>query len=185
MRAIDRFLQGWRIRKASPFVRAGDRLLDIGCFDGAFIGAVCDRVSAAVGIDPLGDPAVRGKVTILRGTVPGDSRLESASFDCVTMLGTLEHVAEPAAIGRECFRLLKPGGRVVLTVPHSVIHRVVDVMMRLGISDGMGLAVDFGFDVHSTEPLFVQAGFRVLERRRFQLGLNHLYVFEKSNSPAR
>ena len=179
MRALDRWLRRWRIRMAERYVRPGDRLLDIGCHDGAFIESVRARVSAAVGIDPLATPMRNGRATILRAVFPEEARLEPESFDCVTMLATLEHIGDPAAVCRECFRLLTPGGRLVLTVPHVGAHHLVSALMWLGVLDGMGVEGHRGFAVRTTEPTLSNAGFRLLERRRFELGMNYLYVAEK------
>jgi 2-polyprenyl-3-methyl-5-hydroxy-6-metoxy-1,4-benzoquinol methylase len=179
MRAIDRLLQRWRMQKALPYVPAGAEVLDIGCYDGAFVNLLRARAKRVVGIDPLATPSEDGTVTILRGSVPGDPRLEAESFDCVTLLGTLEHMADAAAVARECYRVTRPGGRVVLTVPHSLAHRIVHALMELRISDGMGLEVDYGFDVRTTAPILTAAGLRLVKKQSFELGLNHLYVFEK------
>jgi len=43
--------------------------------------------------------------------------LEDARFDCAVCTGTLEHVADPGAVGRELVRLLKPGGIAYIDVP--------------------------------------------------------------------
>src|SRR5215472_3882568 len=113
MSAVDRLLQRWRIRMAEPFIRTGDRLLDIGCFDGALIQRVLPRISYAAGIDPRATPSENAKVTIFRGVFPAMSPWQPASFDCIAMLATLEHVSDPGDVGRRCFELLSPGGRLV------------------------------------------------------------------------
>ena len=169
---------------AAPYVRPADRVLDIGCGDGAFIESVRARVSRAVGIDPVASPSENGNVTILRGAVPGDPRLESERFACITMLATLEHVADPSAVGRECFRLLEPGGRLVVTVPHRLVDRILPALVSVGVADGMGLDPHLGFDSRTTEPMLVHAGFRLTAKHFFELGLNCLYVFEKPLAPA-
>src|SRR5438876_10817844 len=121
MRTLDRILQRWRIARAIPYVRPGDRLLDIGCFDTSLIDRVNGRIRSAVGIDPLAEPhrSADGRVEFMRGTTPGDVTFPADSFDCITMLAVFEHVPQREALAAECFRLLSPGGRVVLTVPHK------------------------------------------------------------------
>jgi 2-polyprenyl-3-methyl-5-hydroxy-6-metoxy-1,4-benzoquinol methylase len=172
------------MRMADRYVRPGDRLLDVGCHDGAFIESVRGRVTTAVGIDPLATPMQSGAVTILRGVFPADARLAPDSFDCVTMLATLEHVDDPVAVARACFRLLAPGGRLVVTVPHVIAHHLVSALMWLAVLDGMGIEGHRGFDVRSTWPTLSNAGFRLLEQRRFELGMNHLYVAGKPAAPS-
>ncbi len=46
------------------------------------------------------------------------------SFDAILCTEVLEHVAEPIEVIRECARILKPGGRLILTAPlGSGIHQ--------------------------------------------------------------
>ncbi len=179
MRAADRILQRWRIRKVAPYIHTADRLLDAGCHRGELIEYVRPRLASAVGIDPVAEPRQGDGVTILRGTLPGDARLESASFDCVVMLAVLEHMPDPAAVLADCYRLLRPGGRLALTVPHPFVDQIVDFLVRIGVADGMDFDSHHGFDVSRVEPLASRIGFRLVVKRSFQLGLNRLFVFRK------
>ena len=45
--------------------------------------------------------------------------LRSDSFDAVVNIVTLEHVREPACVIAELARVLRPGGRLLLVVPHE------------------------------------------------------------------
>ncbi len=179
MKQLDHLLQRWRIAKAVPFVRSGDRLLDIGCFDRTLAERVAGRAAFVTGIDPAAEPYRDARVEILRGVVPGVPGLASGSFDCITLLAVLEHVPDPKALAEECARLLAPGGRLVVTVPHPAVDRILDLLLWLRLADGMDVGGHHGFDVGATEGIFVAAGLRLSRRARFQLGLNHLFVFEK------
>jgi hypothetical protein len=80
--------------------------------------------------------------------------------------------------------LLKPGGRVVVTVPHPSVDYIVHALVWVGASDPADLEGHHGFDVNQTERMFVDAGLRSTTRRSFELGFNRLYVFEKPRAAA-
>src|SRR5207302_9201701 len=105
-------------------------------------------------------------------------------FDAVVMLATLEHIRDKDPLGRACFRLLRPGGRLVITVPAGFVDTIVHVLCALRLADGMSLDEHHGYDPRTTPQVFGRHGF-VLERwRRFQLGLNHLFVLQKPRTVA-
>jgi len=198
VKALDRFLQSWRIAKALPHVRHGDRLLDVGCADRSLIDSVLDRVDLAVGIDPLvepliehttapgseppAEPARSRRVELVRGRFPQDAPFERGSFDCVTALAVLEHVDDPRRFAEACARILAPGGRVVLTVPHRFVDRILDALIALRVADGMAAEEHHGFDLEEARRAFEAAGFRLEVEERFQLGLNRVFVFQRTST---
>ncbi len=186
MKWLDRHLRDLRIRQALPFIRGGDRLLDIGCFDLTLLRLVQERVRLAVGIDPLATPMQDGRLRLIRGVVGGTKghRFDAESFDCITMLAVLEHVPDPDGLAAECFRLLAPGGRLVITVPDAKVDRILSVLHRLRLIHGMSLEEHHGYDAARTGPVFERAGFTVLRRSTFELGLNNLFVFQRPARPA-
>jgi SAM-dependent methyltransferase len=185
MKLLDRVLQRWRAGIAADWVPSGARLLDVGCADGLLLRQLAPRLSRAVGVDPHAERSVSSGVEILPGRFPGEPRFAAESFDCVTLLAVLEHVLEPEVLASECYRVLSPGGRVVLTVPHPFVDRILELSMRVGLLDGMGAEEHHGFDPSATGGLFEDAGFLTLVDRRFQLGLNRLFVFERPGAGAR
>ncbi len=179
MKPLDRFLQRWRIAKATRFVRSGDRLLDVGCFDRTLLDRVSDRIAAGTGVDPEAIPYDDGRLRVLAESFPKPGLFETGSFDCITLLAVLEHVDDPSGLAAECHRLLAPGGRLVVTVPHPFVDRILDVLIRLRILDGMEAEAHHGFDVARTGPIFREQGFTLMHRAAFQLGLNHLFVWQR------
>ena len=180
MRWLDRLLQRWRIEKAVAHVHAGDRLLDVGCHEGELFERVAGRIGVATGVDPVAAPREGVGVRIVRGVFPGDFAPEPGSIDCITALAVLEHVPDPPGFARACAAALAPGGRVVLTVPHPFVDRILDVLIALRLVDGMAHEEHHGFEAASTPALFAEAGLSLARRERFQLGLNTLYVFTKA-----
>lgn len=72
-----------------------------------------------IGIDfnprPLPVAQMRG-LDVSQGS--GDALpFPSATFDLVAMLDTIEHIPDELAVLRECQRVLKPGGKLIITVP--------------------------------------------------------------------
>jgi 2-polyprenyl-3-methyl-5-hydroxy-6-metoxy-1,4-benzoquinol methylase len=180
MKWLDRYIRDLRIKQALPFIKDGDRLLDVGCFDLTMLRLAKPRVKLAVGIDPLATPLTEGNLRVIRGLVGAehDNGLEPASFDCITMLAVLEHVPDAPGFAREIARLLAPGGRVVITVPDAKVDHILAVLHKLHLIHGMSLEEHHGYDVKQTRPMFEAAGLKMTARRTFELGLNNLYVFE-------
>jgi 2-polyprenyl-3-methyl-5-hydroxy-6-metoxy-1,4-benzoquinol methylase len=68
MKALDRFLQRWRIAKTGPYIANGTRVLDVGCSDGALFRQLGSRIGEGVGIDPdLREPVELPGVHLLPG----------------------------------------------------------------------------------------------------------------------
>lgn len=112
-----------------------DRLLDVGCHDGASTAAFAARSHRAVGVD-LDLPAlVRGRGAhrnlLLAGASAAALPFADASFDCVVFSEVLEHV--PAQLEETCVReirrVTRAGGALVLTTPHRGSFWWLDPLM--------------------------------------------------------
>jgi SAM-dependent methyltransferase len=182
MKLGDRVLQQWRIRRAARVIPDGARVLDVGCFDDRLFLHLGRRLgSGSVGLDPLlPQPVEAPRFRLVSGHFP-DACTAEASFDVITMLAVLEHVAS-ADLPRwaaACSRLLVPGGVVVATVPAPLVDAILETLIRLRILDGMSTEEHHGFEPDMAPRVFEDAGFRLTRRTQFQLGLNNLFVFEK------
>ena len=180
MKFLDRVLQRWRIEKTRPYLRPGDRVLDVGSADGALFRAF-PFLGPGVGIDPqIEERFFPAHVRPVRGTFPQDLS-DEGPFDVVTLLAILEHVpsAAQAALADSCVRRLRPGGLILLTVPSPAVDHVLSLLMTLRLLDGMETGQHYGFSPAQTVPLFESASAVCVARQRFQLGLNCLFAFQK------
>ncbi len=98
------------------------RLLEIGSGGGRFL----DRMRRAgwevegIEFDPRAAERVAARFGIRVATGPlAERRYAADSFDAVAMSQVLEHIHDPRNLLRECRRVLKPGGRLVVTTPNS------------------------------------------------------------------
>lgn len=154
-------------------------MLDVGCADGALFERFGGRISGGIGIDPDATPATpRANVRIMRGWFPAD--VPDERFDVITMLAVVEHLPESAYAdtGTAVARHLRPGGRLVITVPEPAVDRIVHLLGRVRLVDGMALHEHHGFATEEVARIFEPHGLRLVAHRRFQLGLNNLFVFE-------
>jgi 2-polyprenyl-3-methyl-5-hydroxy-6-metoxy-1,4-benzoquinol methylase len=112
--------------------KSTDSVLNIGCFDGALeYYFLRGKVKHFQGID-LNESAVTiakrwaselGLPTNTFQVSAGESLpFGDASFDKVLCLDVFEHVADEQRVADEIFRVLKPGGTLVLSVPHDFLN---------------------------------------------------------------
>ena len=169
---------------ARPYIANGARVLDVGCSDGELFRQLGSRIGEGVGIDAdLHESVEMPGFELIPGTFPENLR-DSRRFDVITMLAVLEHVPRErqADIARACSRYLEPGGYLVVTTPAPVVDRILDVLLFLRLIDGMSLEQHYGFDPSDTPAIFSPHGLTLVKFRRFQLGLNNLFVFRKGAS---
>jgi SAM-dependent methyltransferase len=181
MKALDRFIQRWRIGQARRFIPAQARVIDIGAHEGELFQALGPRLQWGYGVEPLCPEILRrDKFMVVPGYFPAQ-RPPEGDWDAVTMLAVLEHVPTPAqpALAAACHEVLKPGGRVIITVPAKAVDHILAALRFLHLIDGMSLEEHYGFAPADTVRIFAAPHFRLLHRSRFQGGLNHLFVFER------
>ena len=96
------------------------RLLDVGCFTGVSLAVAQRRGWQAAGLEPsqLGRKMAfeHFGLEVWSGILPSPD-LPPESFDVVTLWDVIEHVPDPGAVVRECWRLLRPGGVLGLGTP--------------------------------------------------------------------
>lgn len=98
------------------------RLLDVGCGNGEFMAFMRDLGWQVTGVEP-DLAAVRAAkdlfgLEVLHGYLE-DTNLPQTSFDAITMNHIIEHVPDPNETLRECFRLLKEEGQLIMVTPNT------------------------------------------------------------------
>ncbi len=180
MKTGDRFIQSWRIRLAARWIPQGARVLDIGCHQGEFFKWMDDKISPSVGVDPLcKETATLEGHQFFSASLQDCPPFESNSFDAIVLLATIEHIRDKTVIARETARLLRAGGRVIITAPSLMVDKILDILLSLRIVDGMSLEEHHGFTPDELIDIFTAVGFQLIKKQKFEMGLNNLYVFER------
>ncbi|MCC7411058.1 MAG: methyltransferase domain-containing protein [Gammaproteobacteria bacterium] len=157
----------WRSRWQFAFDAIGEnaRVLDAACGDGVFGDMLIQRKRCQViGLDISAYARARAQERGLQTYACDISSqpfpVADASVDCVTMLCCLEHVFDPGHALREAARVIKPGARVLVTLPNAVqiAFRLAFLTGRLSsdllhTNDGEGLHIRFFDYAHDFERL--------------------------------
>ena len=155
------------------------RVLDVGTAGGSFLAVAKRRGWEVIGCEPSRWLCEWGSrhygIEIRPGTI-FDLALPDRSVDVVSLWDVLEHVPDPLAVLRECRRVVKDDGLIVVNVPDS----------DSWIAKAMGRRWVFLLSVHlyyfalgSLTRMLDTAGFKVVRHsahwQRLELG----YVFQR------
>ncbi len=180
---LEPLLRWMRFRQVMPQIPVGARLLDVGCGHSAtFLKAAADRIESGIGIDFKVKPMRFQNIQTVQLRLAEALPFEAASFDVVTMLAVLEHIEHEKPILQEIYRVLKPGGRLVLTVPSIWAQPVLEFLSyRLKLVDEREIRDHKRYYTRADlEAVLVQeTGFRAFHHRYFQLGMNNFCTVQK------
>ncbi len=152
-------------------------LLEIGSSYGFLLAAFEADGWDVVGVDPedLACQYAKEKhdLKVISGTLQ-ESNFKPDSFDVVIMNHVIEHVPDPVGMLEDIYRVLKPGGHLVMETPvyDTITHRLLAHRERSLSCDGH----IYFFTTDSLERTFRLAGFEPVQRRRVgrSLTLNRL-----------
>jgi SAM-dependent methyltransferase len=189
----------WMMASFLPHLHG--RVLEVGAGIGTISERYVDAAREVVLVEPAptlhaklarkfaDKPHVHTAHAFLEGVVGrdlGGLRVEEGTFDTAIMVDVLEHIEDDEATLRTLFRLLKPGGKLLIFVPAlPVLYGAVDAHIghfrryTRGSLERVIRAADFRietlryFDLLGTVPWFVNG--RILKRKAVSDGGLRLY----------
>ncbi|HEX3675756.1 MAG TPA: class I SAM-dependent methyltransferase [Rhizomicrobium sp.] len=163
-----RYGKGFRTKQAVAAltrhidVTAPVAILDVGSNRGSFARAALDEAPHAhiVAVEP--DERVAASCACLERTTLivsriEDAALESERFDVVHSCHTIEHLAGPAGTLADHWRVLKPGGLLIIDAPNTAILEAEDIVEEWFIDKHL-----YHFSPRTLMRMIVGAGFDIV-----------------------
>ena len=179
--AFDHAVAWFRFRAALTHIRPQTRVCDIGCGLGAhFLHRAHSRIGFGVGIDDqvLGAPT---GICVVRGDITRGLPFVGEQFDHAVMLAVLEHLTHPEPLLGDIYRILAPGGSLIMTWPQGLIDPALNLLHAFGF-----ISKEMESDEHQDRvpvsellSILTGIGFTDPHHRKFEFGLNNLLVCSK------
>lgn len=163
-------LEDERLNAVLPHIQG--RLLDIGAGSNTLVR----RYGNGIGVDVHN---WGGGVMVLKDSsrIPFCDR----SFDTITLIACLNHIPNRQAVLYEARRLIKPDGRLIITMINPILGDIGHAVWWYGEDrkrGGMKKGEVGGLWSHHIEQMCRQAGFQLQLHRRFVYKMNNLYIFK-------
>ncbi len=177
------FFRVIRNKKVMKHIRDNSELLDLGCGgDFYLLRQVKNRIMSGTGIDTAVKNYSSDRITIKNLKLAGKLPFKSKSFDTITMIAFIEHIKNPGKILKECNRVLKNKGIIIITTPLSKARPFWEMLVNLGLTEEKNTKEHVHyFSPEEVESLLRDAGFRIKVSKKFEFGMNYIAVGEKYN----
>ncbi len=171
---FEKIFQELRIRQVLRYIPRGGVLVDLGCDQPQVL---IDRVRAdmkvCIGVDIAVQPHKDGNVKVIRQAISKKISIPSNSAHVITMLAVLEHLKYPEEIVKECNRILKKGGVLLITVPSPANKPVLELFAKLGlVRREMIEQHENYFTKPRLKKICKEAKFRIVTAENFEFGFN-------------
>lgn len=184
MTLLDKLLRYWRVKVALKYQpEIMESVFDIGCDDGYLLKKLICITKRQDGIDPHSRIASVGNYSeIKNGFFPSaieDYQMQ-ASYDAIFALAVFEHFSESdiRQSASVIARMLSPKGRLIVTMPHPFVDKILDFLISLHLIEGQKLDEHHSFDPDILLT-YLSDSLRLVKHKKFQFGLNNVFVFER------
>jgi 2-polyprenyl-3-methyl-5-hydroxy-6-metoxy-1,4-benzoquinol methylase len=188
MPLLSKYLTRSRLSQVQKFV--GKRVLDVGSGYGELLDFLPLGVESVVFLDRNAERLPKLKARLSGSTLQGEFlqgdigeqviQLAPESFDTIVMAAVLEHLRSPDWALKQAHRLLKPGGRLVITTPTSLGGKLHWLGSLFGLTNREAAEEhERFFNARSLKALLRRNGFNLERYERFLMNLNQLVVARK------
>lgn len=121
---IDWYYQKWKweYKITEKLLKQDDRVLEIGCGNGAFLERINDQVKYSIGLELNGRAVISAKqkgLNVENVLIQDFAQVNKDDFDVVCSFQVLEHIADVKSFIESSLMVLKVGGRMIVAVPNN------------------------------------------------------------------
>lgn len=170
-----------RTHKILPLIPKDAVLLDIGCgIPAKLLKLLSPHIKHGIGVDFKVEPCQWDNLQTIRLLIDKQLPFPNDYFDIVTMTAVLEHIEHEAEIVDEIYRILKPNGKLLITVPSTWSQPVLEFMATLKIIYPEEI-LDHKryYNRDSLSQLFSTHGFVQFQHQYFELFMNNFCSVSK------
>jgi ubiquinone/menaquinone biosynthesis C-methylase UbiE len=180
---LDKFFRFWRTQKVIKYIPKGSTVCDIGCgSDIYFLNRIKSFIKKGVGLDQDLNDRLDGNIELKNIKIDFRLPLEENYFDAVVMVAFLEHLEKPEDILKEACRILKNGGKLMLTTPSPISKPILEFLAFLGLIDRREISDHKNyFWPKDIKKMLVRSGFagQKIKGRFFEFFTNILIIATK------
>lgn len=126
----------WEHGVTEGFVKKGAKVLEIGCAEGSFLKKIQENGALPEGLEINSAAMKRGKtkgLSIHPHSIEEFSKGKKDVYDLVCSFQVMEHVTDLKAFIESSLSVLKPGGKMVISVPNNdcLIFKGEDVLLNM------------------------------------------------------
>lgn len=171
-----------RVNKIKKLLDKEGLIVDLGCgFEARLLRGLIleNHYISAIGVDvSVNESQQSERLRLVKGDLNIKLPLEGGIADNVVSLAVLEHLSDPNGFVSEIYRILRPGGRLVLTTPTPRAKPVLEFLsFKLGLIDRAEIEdhKDY-YDGKRIAEMLLSAGFEKhkIKSSTFTFGMNNL-----------
>ncbi|PIP33135.1 hypothetical protein COV53_04545 [Candidatus Gottesmanbacteria bacterium CG11_big_fil_rev_8_21_14_0_20_37_11] len=178
---IDKIIAYYRLKRIEKYINGDDIILDFGCgHHYLLLKKMKNKIRFGIGLDYEVENKKEGnKIELINYRYTDRLPFEKNYFNKVILMAVIEHftINNLVKLLNEIKRVLRNGGRVVLTTPTPKSKSLLELLSRLHIISGEEIADHKKY--YAKEDIFIIAkklGFSIEEYGTFQMGLNSIAV---------
>ena len=181
---LDRFFRQERFERIKKEISVNSVVCDLGCGkDAQLLKSIAGFFKGGIGLVGAVENYRDSKLDFRNVKIEKNLPLDNESCDIITIAAFLEHLSYPQEVLNECFRCLKPLGKLIITAPTPLAKPILEFLaFNLNLIDRKEISDHKNyFWPKNLKQMLSRAGFngKNVKSHFFELFFNSLIVAQR------